>query len=91
MFIALAKNVLSLDDLFRFIRLQQRTYTAERAYNYLCNEFENILQYVFGLKDSAEDVGTDSTDEKFMLRATIITVAHKIYLDKCFALMAAEE
>ena len=91
MFIALAKNVLSLDDLTRFIQLQQRTYTAKRAYDYFCAELENILQYVFGLKDSAEVVGIDTTDEKFMLRATIVTVAHKIYLEKCFAALAAEE
>ena len=91
MFIALAKNVLSLDNLSRFIRLQQQTYSAERAYNYLCAEFENVLQYVFGLKPEMDNVGMDSTDEKFMLRATIITVAHKIYLDKCFEVMAAEE
>ena len=90
-FIALAKNVLSLDDLFRFIRLQQRTYTAEKAYNYFCDEFENILQYVFGLKPSADNVGMDSSDEKFMLRATIITVAHKIFLEKCFEAMTDEE
>ena len=91
MFIALAKNVLSLDNLVRFIRLQQQTYTAERAYDYLCAEFENVLQYVFGLKQEMDNVGMDSSDEKFMLRATIITVAHKIYLDKCFDMMAAEE
>ena len=91
MFIALAKNVLSLDNLALFIELQRKTYTAERAYNYLCNEFENVLQYVFGMKADMNSVGMDSTDEKFMLRATIITVAHKIYLDKCFAVMAAEE
>ena len=91
MFIALAKNVLSLDNLALFIELQRKTYTAERAYNYLCDEFENVLHYVFGLKNDMDSVGMDSTDEKFMLRATIITVAHKIYLDKCFAVMAAEE
>jgi len=91
MFIMLAKSVVSLDDLNLFIRLQERTYSTERAYNYLCDEFENILQYVFGLKPEIDTVGMDSTDEKFMLRATIITVAHKIYLEKCFAAMAAEE
>ena len=91
MFIALAKSVLSLDNLTLFIRLQQRTYSTERAYEYLCNEFENILQYIFGLKQDIDTVGIDSTDEKFMLRATIITIAHKIYLEKCFAAMTAEE
>ena len=91
MFIALAKNVLSLDDLTRFIQLQQRTYTAKTAYDYFCAELENVLQYVFGLKDHVDSVGEDTTDEKFMLRATIVTMAHKIYPEKCFVALAAEE
>ncbi len=91
LFIALAKSVVSLDNLTAFIRLQQRTYPTERAYEYLCDELENTLQYVFGLKEELASVGLDSTDEKFMLRSTIITVAHKIYLEKCFAVMAEEE
>ena len=91
LFIALAKNVLSLDNLTLFIRLQQRTYSTERAYDYLCDEFENTLHYVFGLKPDLDTVGYDSTDEKFMLRSTIITVAHKIYLEKCFQAIADEE
>ena len=91
LFIALAKNVLRLDSLTLFIRLQQRTYSTERAYEYLCDEFENTLHYVFGLKPDLDTVGYDSTDEKFMLRSTIITVAHKIYLEKCFQAIADEE
>ena len=90
MFIALAKSVVSLDNLCLFIRLQKRTYPAERAYNYLCDEFENLLAYVFGIKDSIAQVGMDSTDEKMMLRNTIITAVHKIYLDKCFEALATE-
>ena len=90
MFIMLAKSVVSLDDLNLFIRLQERTYPTERAYNYLCDEFENMLQYVFGLKDTIDNVGMDSSDEKFMLRNTIITIAHKIYLDKYFEALATE-
>lgn len=90
MFIMLAKSVVSLDHLNLFIRLQERTYPTERAYNYLCDEFENLLQYVFGLKDTMESVGMDSTDEKIMLCNTIITIAHKIYLDKYFEALAKE-
>ena len=91
LFIALAKSVLSLDNLTLFIRLQQQTYPTDRAYEYLCDEFENTLQYVFGLKQELDTVGMDSTDEKFMLRSTIITIAHKIYLEKCFAALSGEE
>ena len=53
-------------------------------------EFENLLPFVFGLKDSIDNIGIDSTDEKIMLRNTIITIAHKIYLDKCFEGLAQE-
>ena len=87
-FIAMAKNVLSLDNIATFIQLQIQTYTPQRAYDYFCEEFENILYYVFGLKAEPDNVGVDSTDEKIMLRNTIIAVAHKIYMEKCFQVMA---
>jgi len=83
-FIALAKSVLSLEDIQLLIRLQKKTYTAQRAYEYFVREFINVLFYVFGLKEQLDAVGVDNTDEKLMLRNTIITIAHKIYLDKCF-------
>ena len=82
-FIATAKTVLSLEDIQVLIQLQQQTYDTKTAYNYFCREFENILFYVFGIKETLVEVGVDSTDEKIMLRNTIITVAHKVYLDKC--------
>lgn len=83
-FIAVAKNVLSLDDIRILLDMQRRTYEVKTAYDYFCTEFENIIFYVFGLKDSLDIVGSDATDEKMMLRNTIITVAHKTYLDMCF-------
>lgn len=83
-YIAVAKNVLSLDDIDLLMRMQRRTYELQVAYDYFCAEFENLLFYVFGLKSAPDTVGTEATDEKLMLRNTIITVAHKIYLDMCF-------
>lgn len=90
-FIAIAKSVLSLDNIRLFMEMQTITYPIEVAYDYLCKEFENVLLYVFELKDHLDTIGTDHyTDEKIMLRSTIITVAHKIYLDKCFNAIRAE-
>lgn len=89
-FIAVAKNVLSLGALEQFIQLQKQTYTAERAYNYFCDELENVLAVVFGLKKTADKIGTDSTDEKEMLRCTIVAFCHKIYLEKCFQAISEE-
>ncbi len=81
-FIAIAKNVVSLDDLKKYISLQRQTYEAEQAYNYFCDELENILAYVFGLKNSVEDIGTTSSDAKDLLRTLIVAAAYKIYLDR---------
>lgn len=84
-FIAVAKSVLSMEDLDLFFRLQKQTYSSKRAYDYFRLEFTNVLQYVFGIKETLDNVSSVNTKEKEMLRNTIITVAHKIYLDMYFA------
>lgn len=90
-FIAVAKSVLSLDNINLFMDMQVKTYPIEVAYDYFCKEFENVIQYVFELKDHMDTIGSDlQTDEKMMLRSTIITVSHKIYLDKCFNMVRKE-
>lgn len=83
-FIAIAKNVLPLEHLQTFIEMQKKTYDIEIAYEYFCMEFENVLLYVFEKKDTLDMIGIDDTDEKYMLRNTIIAVVHKFYLEKCF-------
>ena len=84
-FIAVIKTVLSMEDIRLFLALQKRTYDCPTAYEYFRVELENVLQYVFGIKDEVDNVGVDSTDEKILLRNAIITVAHKVYVDRCFA------
>lgn len=90
-FIAVAKNVLSLDALTGFIHLQKQTYGIKKAYDYFCEEFENLLQYTFEIKDSVDVVGEDSTDEKRLLYSCIASVAQMVYLEKCLSILAARE
>ena len=90
-FIAVAKNVLSLDALTGFIALQKRTYDLPKAYDYFCEEFENLLQFTFELKDTMEEVGHDNTDEKRLLYTCIVAVTQKIYLEKCLEAIARDE
>lgn len=84
LFIAVGKSVLSLENIQILFQLQKRTYSTQRAYEYFCEEFENVLFLVFGLKQESDVVGEDISQLKQMLRNTIITVCHKIYLEKCF-------
>ena len=90
-FIAVVKTVLSMDDLRLIINLQKRTYSVERAYDYFCSELENVLAYTLGQKEELENIGTENSDEKVMLRNVIITTALKIYLGKLFSVMQQKE
>ena len=69
------------------INLQKDTYESKIAYEYFCKEFENILKFVFGLKDSIEEISSRNSDEKTLLRNTAIAIAHKIYLDEFTAML----
>ncbi len=89
-FIAVAKNVLSMDDILLMFEMQRKTYTPQKAYDYFCSEFENVLDYVFGVKENLDTVGHDNNDTKTMLRNTIIAVAYEVYLDKYLAALHAE-
>lgn len=90
-FIAVAKSVLSLDALTGFIKLQQQTYTLPRAYDYFCQEFENLLQFTFELKDTMAVSGEDNTDEKRLLFTCLVAAVQKVYLEKCLEAIAQEE
>ena len=73
------------------ISIQRNTYSTQVAYDYFCMELENVLQYVFGRKNELDVVGVEHSDEKVMLRNSIITVAHKVYLNALLAELRKEQ
>ncbi len=84
-FISIAKSVLSMDDLKLIIEIQKEKYEPQVAYNYFREELENILYFVFEIKENVDVIGEEETEEKRLLRNIIIAVAHKVYLDKYFS------
>ena len=90
-FIAIAKSVLSLDALTGFIKVQQASYALPKAYDYFCEQFEELLRFTFEIQDSIEMVGEDNTDEKRLLFSCIVAVTQKIYLEKCLEAISQEE
>ena len=90
-FIALAKNILSLDALANMVNLQQRTYDLPRAYEYFRLEFESLLRFSFELTDTLETHGEDQTDESRLFHTCIASLTQKLYLERCIQALAAEE
>ncbi len=90
-FIAIAKNVLSMEHIQTLFSMQQKTYSNQVAYDYFCLEFENMIFYLFGLKDTIDQIGNTSTPEKMMLRSVIISTSHIIHLNSFFQSMEEKE
>lgn len=83
-FVAIAKNLMSMENIDLLISIQQSSYTLPVAYDYMCGELENMLGYFFGLKDTVDDVGVTESDEKMLLRGLISSAANVIYLHNYF-------
>ena len=81
-YITIFKNIISLNDITAMFDIQKEKYSIETAYNYFCNEFDNVLHYIFKNKDRLDVVGEESSNTKELLRNAIMSIAHKIYLNK---------
>lgn len=90
-FVACVKSVATMEDIRRLIAIQQGSYELAAAYDYFCEEFENLLQYVFGLRPAPAAVGGEETDEKRLLRAALLSATHKLYLDAYLRLLSGGE
>lgn len=80
-FVAYTKLVLPLDSIKYMISIQLEQYELPIAYNYFCDELENLLQHIYGLKESPDHIGIEDSSEKALLRSSILAISHKIYLE----------
>lgn len=85
------KTVMSMEDVRLMEQVQQGSYELSVAYDYFCEELENLVQYVFGLKSAPDEIGTTHTREKALLRAALLSVTHKLYMERHLKFMRAEQ
>ena len=82
--VTILKQIACLEDLQHLFMQQQKIYTSPVAYNYFCDELENVLFYQFGYKEKMDHIGTSDSLEKDILRSAIMAVVNMIYIQKCF-------
>ncbi len=83
-FIVIAKQVLSMDNIVLLFGLQKEGYSVERAYDIFCDDLEEMLQFLFGLREKPEDPDEKTPEEIRMLHSVIIAVSHIIFLNHRF-------
>ena len=82
MFIAVVKPVVPLEGLRMMFSIQGDNYTLPTAYDYFCDEFENMLGAAFGIAPARDGLGETRSDAKDLLRNTIVATVNKVYLDR---------
>lgn len=82
LFIAVVKPVVPLDGLRMMFGIQEDSYALQTAYDYFCDEFENMLGAAFGIAPARQGIGETQSDEKDLLRNTISATVCKVYLDR---------
>ena len=63
-------------------RIQEECYPLQTAYDYFCDEFENMLGAAFGIAPAVEGLGETESDAKDLLRSTISATVNKVCLDR---------
>lgn len=89
--IAVAKTVLSLEDIQVLLSMQRRLGDNQTAYNFFCRELEDSLYDVFGLGAAPAVLTADLEEEQLLVRKTVVAVAHKLYLDTYLRVLAQSE
>lgn len=82
LFMSYTKMVVPLGDIHFMIDIQKNSYGLAVAYDYFCDEFENLLQYVYGIREHPATVGSENTEEKELMRSALLSVTHKIFLEQ---------
>ena len=89
-FLSYIKTVMPLEDIRLMMDVQKSSYELQVAYDYFCDEIENLLQYVCGLRETPAVVGTTQTQEKELLRTALLSITYKIYLDEYLRLFRSD-
>lgn len=90
LFIAVAKTVLSMEEIQLLLTLQRSGYDQTEAYVFFCRTFEQVLAVRFG---GAADPALPAPEEEAaqLLKDVLQAAADRVYLDQCFARLKAEQ
>ena len=82
LFITVVKPVVPLEGLRLMFGMQEECYPLQTAYDYFCDEFENMLGAAFGISPAVDGIGKTESDAKDLLHNTISAIVNKVYLDR---------
>ena len=89
-FVTIAKTIISLENVSLMLEMQRQSYSTPVAYDYMCDELENMILYIFGFKKAMDKCGETQSEEKNILYSLCFSVAHMVHLHARFKSMREE-
>ena len=78
--IGILKQVLSISDIGKILKMAMNQYAPEVAYNYFCNEVEGALKATFATRSSFKNAPKVITPLNESVHSAVIAFANKIYV-----------
>ncbi|MBQ7450391.1 DUF1836 domain-containing protein [bacterium] len=78
--IGILKQVLSISDIGKILKMAINQYPPETAYNYFCNEVEGVLNATFATRSSFKNSPKVITPLNESVHSAVIAFANKIYV-----------
>lgn len=76
------KQVYSINDINKLIRLALETSSVEQSYNRFCSELEKAIRIVFAEKNYVKN--SKLSEEQYILRNVVQSFANKLYVQKIY-------
>ncbi len=80
--VCMAKQIFTIDEVVRMIKIQKSHYNIETAYNYICDELEKIVVSVFTEQPLPQDTSRTHKQQRYFVRNTLISVVYKIHTQR---------
>lgn len=81
--VCIFKQVYSMNEILEMIRIQEKLFDVETAYNYFCTELENAIKSIFNEeRELFEDTTRTNKEERLLVRSTVLAYAHILYVKK---------
>ncbi len=89
--VCIAKQIFTIDEIARMIKIQQAEYNIDVAYNYICDELEKILVAVVNEQPLPQDTSRTQKPQRFFVRNTLISVVYKIHTQSLMDIFDPQE
>lgn len=78
----ISKQIFTIEEISRMIKVQNSCFDIETAYNYMCDELELVLKSVFSQEPLPADSTKTMAGQRHFVRSTVIAFAYKLYTQK---------